>query len=59
MTRPIRSEAELEQAVQEYQRLKDAPEGSAQAARRDELDAEIKAYYVQHAQDLRKGKPPS
>ncbi|MDQ2102596.1 hypothetical protein [Azospirillum isscasi] len=54
---PINSERELEQAVAEFQRLADAPAGSSGERRKLELDAEIKAFYVQHADDLRKGKP--
>lgn len=54
---PIRDETELEQAVQEFQNLRDAPEKTPEASRRAELDAEIKAYYLQHAADLRPAKP--
>lgn len=53
----IRDEAELERAMQEYQKLREAHDGTPEAERRDELDAEIKAFYVQHGQDIRKGRP--
>jgi hypothetical protein len=49
---------DLERAVQEFQRLRDAAPESPDAARRDEVDAEIKAYYAQHAGDLQKGSSP-
>ena len=49
----IDSERDLEQAVSEFQRLADAPAGSPGERRRRELDAEIKAYYVQNADELR------
>jgi len=54
---PIRTEAELEQAVQRFQELRSAPADSPDGRRRAELDAEIKAYYQQHAEDLRRSKP--
>lgn len=53
----IENVTELEQAVQEFQRLRDAPEHSPSARRRAELDAEIKAYYARHTDDLRKARP--
>ena len=53
---PINSPSDLEKAVQEFQRLRDAPADSPDAARRDEIDAEIKAYYAQHAGDLETGR---
>lgn len=55
---PIGSDQELEQAVQEFQSLRHAPDGSGEGRRRQELDAEIKAYYQTHAEDLRPAKPP-
>ena len=54
---PINSERELEQAVAEFQRLAEAPAGSSEERRKLELDADIKAFYVQHSDDMRKGKP--
>lgn len=54
---PINSERELEQAVAEFQRLADEPAGSPGERRKLELDAQIKAFYVQHSDDMRKGKP--
>ncbi|MCW2246544.1 hypothetical protein M2352_002135 [Azospirillum fermentarium] len=56
---PIHSDADLEKAVSEFQTLQDAPDDSAQAERRRELDAAIKDYYARHGNDLRPGKPPS
>jgi hypothetical protein len=41
---PISSTDELEKAMQEFQRLRDAPDDSSDGKRRMELDAEIKAY---------------
>ena len=54
MTMAITNEAELEQAMQEFNKLRDAPDGSPEAARREELDAEIKAW---HARIPSKGMP--
>ncbi|HET8726444.1 MAG TPA: hypothetical protein VFO41_02945 [Alphaproteobacteria bacterium] len=48
---------ELEQAVQEYGRLKDAAENTPDADRRDELNAAISRYYLDHKDELRKAKP--
>ncbi|WP_376959429.1 hypothetical protein ABNQ39_05680 [Azospirillum sp. A26] len=56
---PIESEQELEQAVQEYQRLSDAPEESEEGRRRSVLDADIKSYYARCADTMRPAKPPS
>ncbi|MFV3128578.1 hypothetical protein [Niveispirillum sp. KHB5.9] len=53
----IRSDQELEMAVREYQKLRNAPEGSDSAARRDNLNADIQTYYHQNHQDLRPAKP--
>lgn len=53
----IRTDDELENAVQEYQRLRNAPEGSDSAARRESLNADIQTYYHQHQQNLRPAKP--
>lgn len=53
----IRTDHELENAVQEYQRLRSAPDGSDSAARRDCLNADIQTYYHQNRQDLRPAKP--
>ncbi len=53
----IRTDHELENAVQEYQRLRNAPEGSDSAARREALNADIQTYYHQHKQNLRPAKP--
>ncbi|CAO3418882.1 hypothetical protein [Azospirillum doebereinerae] len=54
---PITSEQDLERAMEEFQRLTDAPEDSEQGERRRVLDADIKAYYVQHSDELRPAKP--
>lgn len=56
---PINSERELEHAVAEFQRLKDAPADSPDARRRRELDADIKAYYQRCANSMRPGRPIS
>jgi len=55
---PINNERELEQAVSEFQRLADAPAGSPDERRRMELDAEIKAFYVQCSDEMKAAKPP-
>lgn len=55
---PINNERELEQAVAEFQRLADAPAGSADERRRLELDADIKAFYAQCSDQMKMGKPP-
>ncbi|MBP2294734.1 hypothetical protein [Azospirillum rugosum] len=54
---PINNERDLERAVEEFQRLSDAPAGSPDERRRRELDAEIKAFYVQNMDELRVAKP--
>lgn len=54
---PIETEQELERAVQEFQTLRDAPEDSAEGQRRAVLDADIKAFYLTNAEDMRKAKP--
>ena len=41
---PISSTEDLEKAMQEFQRLRDASDDSPEGRRRMELDAEIKAY---------------
>jgi hypothetical protein len=41
---PISSTEDFEKAMQEFQRLRDAPDDSPDGRRRMELDAEIKAY---------------
>jgi hypothetical protein len=48
---PINSTEEFEKAMQEFSRLTDAPADSPDARRRDELDAEIKAYYATRGGD--------
>ncbi|WP_042691859.1 hypothetical protein [Azospirillum sp. B506] len=55
----IESEQDLERAVQEFQSLGDAPDGSEEGRRRSVLDADIKAYYARCANTMRPGKPPS
>lgn len=54
---PIETEKDLERAVQEFQELRNAPDDSDKGRRKQELDAEIKTYYQQHAEDLRMAKP--
>ena len=56
---PINSDQDLERAVQEFQRLSDAPDESEEGRRRSVLDADIKVYYAKCANTLRPGKPPS
>jgi hypothetical protein len=56
---PIRTEQELEQAVQEFQRLGGGDISAADADRRDNLNADIQAYYAIHAESLRKARPES
>lgn len=53
----ITTGTELERAVREYDRLKDAADGTPEARRRDELNAAISLYYLDHKDELRKGKP--
>ncbi len=55
---PISNERELEQAVAEFQRLAEAPDGSPGERRRRDLDADIKAFYAQCADTMKRGKPP-
>ena len=59
MSQPINSPEELQRAVEEFQRLSSAADGSAEAKRRSELDGQIKAYYAQGKQDLATGRPRS
>jgi hypothetical protein len=47
----------LERALAEFHRLKDAPDGSAEAARRHELDGAIQDYYARRKETLRPGRP--
>lgn len=54
---PIETEAELERAVAEFQRLSGAPAGSADERRWRELDAEIKVYALSHPREMSPGKP--
>ena len=54
---PIETERDFENAMQEYQRLKEAPASSEAKRRLLELDAEIKAFNARSMQDLAKGKP--
>lgn len=54
---PIRDERELEQAVQEFQKLRNATDGSPEGRRRADIDADIKAFYAANAESMRKGKP--
>lgn len=54
----IRTQEEYERAVQEFQGLRDAPADSPDGMRRAELDAEIKAFYMQNGDEMRRAKPP-
>lgn len=58
MSQPITSPEELERAVDEFNRLSSAADGSPEAKRRSELDGQIKAYYVQSKGELATGRPP-
>lgn len=53
---PIASDSDLERAIQEFQRLSDAPEDSEEGRRRSVLDADIKAYYAKCSDTLRPGR---
>ncbi|ACI98569.1 hypothetical protein [Rhodospirillum centenum] len=53
----IRTQEEYERAVQEFQGLRDAPADSQDGRRRAELDAEIKAFYMQNGDEMRRGRP--
>lgn len=53
----INTVEELERAMAEFQKLQNAPPDSADERRRRELDAEIKAFAVQHPGELRPAKP--
>ncbi len=54
---PITNERDLERAVDEFQRLAEAPAESEQGRRRRVLDADIKAYYATCSDALRPGRP--
>lgn len=53
----IETEADLERAMTEYQRLDGAAPGSPEEKRRRELDAEIKAFSAIHQAELKPAKP--
>lgn len=53
----IRTTAELERAIHEFQGLEKAEPGSPEAKRRDDLEAAIEAYYAQNRGTIEKGKP--
>lgn len=57
MATEINDAAGLERAMAEYQRLAAAEPGTAEADRRDVLDAAIQAYYVRARQDLKPARP--
>lgn len=54
---PIKTLEELGKATEEWNALRDAPEGTPQAARRDDLDAEIKAFHTEMPQKFGGGTP--
>ncbi|HYE51562.1 MAG TPA: hypothetical protein VEB20_18325 [Azospirillaceae bacterium] len=54
---PIANDKDFERAVQEFQRLRDAPDASPEGQRRLEIDAEIRAYTLQQGDSMRKAKP--
>lgn len=53
----ITTNEELERAVREHDRLKDAAADTPEANRRDELHAAITRFYLTHKDELRKGRP--
>lgn len=52
----IKNDEDLAKAVREYDRLKEAAPGTPEARRRDELGAEIQAYYASNSGDMRVGR---
>jgi hypothetical protein len=59
VSQPINSPDELQRAVEEFNRLSTAADGSPEAKRRSELEGQIKAYYAQGKEDLATGRPRS
>ncbi|HZH26961.1 MAG TPA: hypothetical protein VEY95_07235 [Azospirillaceae bacterium] len=57
MAMDIRDENGLQEAVQEFQKLAAAQDGTPEATRRAELDAAIKAYCAQHNSEDRYARP--
>ena len=57
MSQPINSPEDLQRAVDEFNRLSGASDGSPDAKRRSELEGQIKAFYAQGKQDLATGRP--
>ncbi|HYC04768.1 MAG TPA: hypothetical protein VED40_15860 [Azospirillaceae bacterium] len=53
----ISSQQEYERAIQEMQRLRDAPDDSPDGQRRLEIDAEIRMYALQNMDESRPAKP--
>ena len=53
----ISSQQEYERAIQEMQRLRDAPDDSPDGKRRLEIDAEIRMYALQNMDESRPTKP--
>ena len=58
MSKPIETPEDLQRAVDEFNRLGTAADGSPEAKRRSELDGQIKAFYAQGKHDLATGRPP-
>ncbi len=54
---PIANERELQHAMQEYNRLRDAPRESPDGHRFAALDADIRAYFLEHGGEMALGKP--
>ncbi len=52
----IETPADLENAMQEFQRLREARDGTPEAARRTELNAEIMEYHTRESRALTKGR---
>jgi hypothetical protein len=55
----IRNAEDLERAMQEYQKLSEAPADSPEGRRRTEIGAQISAFNATSRQDLTKGRPLS
>jgi hypothetical protein len=51
------AEAEMERLMQAFQRLRDAPEGSPDAERRQAIEAQIRMLDHSKGDDMSKGRP--
>lgn len=54
---PITDDDQLARAIDEFQRLSNAPRGSDEERRRIEIDADIKAYTMTQTEAMRPAKP--